>query len=228
MDIKKNLDCDDKYFIPSLSNEYKKINRFLSESKKLEEKFDKSIVLHANENKLSNFSKHFLHMNLGERYHLSNEKEDFCLTNKNGFIFKNFFEIREFELHAKQTAYKLLSANFIDFRLLSGVHATITTVLSLTEPGQLILSLNPLEGGHFATTSIIKRSERRSQYLKILDCKSEIDINWLKEQCSIEKPSLILIDDSCPIREFSYEKIKEVIPKTTILIYDASHSLFHK
>lgn len=67
--------------------------------------------------------------------------------------------------HCRTVARDALGARhcYVDF--LAGLHAMSLAILALTEPGEVVASVDPAHGGHEATQPIVRRLGRRSVYL---------------------------------------------------------------
>ena len=69
-------------------------------------------------------------------------------------------EVEDLVEEAKRIANKKLHSSVVSFNLLSGLHAMMATMLSVSEPGDVIMTLNNKFGGHFMTNSLFERIGR--------------------------------------------------------------------
>src|SRR5207249_646893 len=126
--------------------------------------------LTANENVMSNTVRLCLSSYLGDRYYLEPYKE--CgegdeVACKGALMLKGLPGVHKVEDIANGIAQKMFSAAFCDFRPLSGVHGMISTLATATKISDLIFSLHPDDGGHFATYTIARNIGRRLKYMRV-------------------------------------------------------------
>ncbi len=134
-----------------------------------------------------------------------------------GYLVKGFnvFTITE-KLLVGLTAY-------VNLFPLSGIHAMLMTIVSLTKPGDTVLSLSPDECGHFATRSIVEEMGRKSIYIPTSNGK--IDFEELSDLLQRESIQLIYFDLMSHIETIDIKSIKSLAQEGTIVVYDASHTL---
>ncbi len=131
----------------------------------------------------------------------------------------------EFENYAKIIAKKLFHGKTAEFRPLSGIHATLASIMSLTEPGDLMMSLPPAIGGHFATRPIVEKSGRRWKPLPWDHHRFDLDLDRLAKEIKINRPHAIIFDHGMPLFPLSVSEVRKIIGDECRLIYDASHTL---
>ena len=189
-----------------------------------------TISLTANENILSDTARVLCQNRFYDRYYFKGrEKNNYrYASDYNGMCFEKFPEVEKLKDLAVAAALRLFSAEFIDFRLLSGVHCTISMVAILSEPGDLILSLDPSCGGHFATKSIIEKLGRKSQLIK-LDNNLFFDEEDFCRIIDKTPPRMIIIDHGLTNSMISTKALKNCLKTKKLndvkIIYDASHLL---
>ncbi|NEQ47792.1 MAG: hypothetical protein F6K00_31395 [Leptolyngbya sp. SIOISBB] len=192
-----------------------------------EEEFLSNSVLHltANENCLSKLASSFLSYSIGSRYALGKSSD----RNAEGtwqfgrLTYRGMPSLHHLEEEANQIAYKLFNSTYADFRPLSGVHATICTISTLTKAGDLIFSLPPESGGHFASPQIIHSLGRRNSFLPWNKQKFDIDPDRLEILYRQENPSAILLDYNSPLFPLNLAQIRQIVGEHIPIIYDASH-----
>jgi len=139
-----------------------------------------------------------------------------------GFLFRGLDNINKIELSAHECCKRLFDAKYSEFRCLSGLHAMLTTLVSLSEPGDKIMRFSTKDGGHFATEHLIKLLGRKDCCCAIDRRTFDFDIAKTKEVFEKEKPTLIYIDAMNYIFPFSIAKLRAVVGNTPI-IFDGSH-----
>lgn len=118
---------------------------------------------------------------------------------------------------------KLLHANVLSMRLLSGLHAHIVTFMSIGEIGDSVLLLPTKAGGHYATASILKRLG-----YKVIDMAIDFGnycVDHEETLSIIEKnnPKFIFVDRSEGI---NYEDFSDIaMSSSACTIFDASQYL---
>ncbi len=118
---------------------------------------------------------------------------------------------------------KLLHADALSMRLLSGLHAHIVTFMGIGNIGDTVLLLPTTAGGHYATKAILERLG-----YNIIDmavdfhnyCVDHIETLKIIEKCN---PKFIFVDRSEGINYEDFTNIAKNSPACTI--YDASQYL---
>ncbi|AJS57204.1 hypothetical protein [Paenibacillus sp. IHBB 10380] len=133
------------------------------------------------------------------------------------------YYLDEIENNVESMLKDYLDCKFVSVKPISGLNGMLSTIAAFNELGDLVLSLDPKDGGHLETSGIIKKIGLESEYLPFDKKKWKIDVEKLKSFKDLERVQMVYIDLCMvafpqPIRE-----LKEVLPKKTILVYDASH-----
>ena len=201
------------------------VNNLINGIKSEEISCSNTLHLTANENVLSKLSLSFLSSSLSDRYHIGAlEEHGFdSVVVRNGFVFKGLPKVYELEHAAHEAAKKMFHAGMTDFRPLSGVHAMLSVVATTTKPGDLIYALNPIHGGHFATSEIIKRLGRKVQYLPWDTENYSIDIMAFKKEISKKLPQAIILDHGAALFPLPVKMLRQIVGKEVLIIYDCSH-----
>lgn len=193
------------------------------------EKRDQFVLnLTANENITSKCASKYAGSIWSNRYHLgtlNDYEKSKEAVDKGGLVFRGLPEIYSLEKHAVISAHSLFNGSKLETRYLSGIHAVISNLAILMEQGNLVMSFDPKDGGHFATKNLVQYLGGKSKFLPFNTKKQEIDISRLRYQLSTEKPDIILIDHGVTLFPLNISELREVCGKDTIIIYDASHTL---
>lgn len=203
------------------------INTFVSKIKQQEVEDSQILNLNANENQMSRTARAMLSTRLADRYNLGtpNEHQYAEIVTLDDFTFKGLKHIYEVEKLANDTISSLFHSVQCEFRLLSGIHAMLTSIIAFTEVGDTIYSIDYANGGHFATHYVIKKLGRIPYSMYIDPINLSIDLQLLQKQFIKNPPKMIYFDMGCPLLPIPIQEIKRMVGPETILIYDASHTL---
>lgn len=206
--------------MPTLSLE--QINQLFREE---ESASDGVLQLTSNEAVLSPDAQKVLASPLSNRYLLEHvDMRGDSPSRLGGFLFRGLDNINKIEQSAHECCRLMFDAEFAEFRCLSGLHAMLTTLVSLSNPGDKIMRFSTKDGGHFATEHLIKLLGRRDCCCVIDRRKFDIDIEKTKEVFEREKPTLIYIDAMNYVFPFSIAELRKVVGDTTI-VFDGSHTI---
>lgn len=148
----------------------------------------------------------------------------------NGMQIEHFPEVETLKALATQAAQSMFNATYVEYRVLSGVHCTLSVLAASTEPGETVLSLAPESGGHFATGPLVQKIGRRSLYFK-LSVDGQIDLIDFDKQLQTldQQPSAVLLDHGLTTHVIAVKPLRDLLNRhgfgQTLIIYDASHTL---
>lgn len=183
------------------------------------------IHLTSNETVLSPLAQSALASPLGNRYLLEHaDMRQDSPSRLNGFIFKGLDRVAAIERSAAEVCKELFSADYAEFRCLSGLHAMQTTLVALTKPGDTVMRFGVADGGHFATENIIKLYGRKSCTYAFDRQQLTIDLAGTEEVIRRERPKLLYLDAMNYLFPFPIRQLREIAGDIPIL-YDASHTL---
>ena len=118
-----------------------------------------------------------------------------------------------------------LGCKYVSVKPISGLNGMLSTISAFCSSGDTVMSLSPNDGGHFETSTIIKKLGLKSVFLPFDKEKWEIDIEKFKEYIFNNKVKIVYLDLCMVVFPVKLEKLKEAMDKDTLLIYDASHVL---
>lgn len=189
----------------------------------LERRDEDLLHLSANENILSETARYFLYSKLAGRYYFGGGQNG--IVRKRALDSIGMIEIEELIDAASQVANSRLGTSVISFNLLSGIHAMISTLLSVSEPEDTIMTLNNKFGGHFMTNNIFDRIGRK-QILTVHDPGSGIiNIEKTAELFKDSHAKALYLDMMSIIEKLPIDKLRMGIGKDALIIFDASHTL---
>jgi glycine/serine hydroxymethyltransferase len=119
----------------------------------------------------------------------------------------------------------MFGARWVDFRPLSGLHATICTLVAATEPGDTVYSISPADGGHFATAPLLRRLARVPRELPWDPASGTIDVEEFAVVWRRHPGRMVFLDHSVPQRPLPVAALRAVLGTDALLVYDASHTL---
>lgn len=183
--------------------------------------------LTANENVMSDTARKCLSSKLSDRYHIGTSLDHLDNTPVTQFGNLSFIALNnlyELESDIRLISQKILHCALSDFRPLSGIHALMCTLISATKIGDCVFSIDPTDGGHFATTNLLNQLGRKSALMRF-DSTLTIDISHFEELVKIHKPAAIIFDHSATLTEFPLKQIRNIAGEQVRIIFDASHTL---
>lgn len=179
------------------------------------------LSLSANENVISDTAAQFLGSKLANRYYFKANNGRF--SDFPDFVASGLQSVDGIVDAAKETICEMSGVSYVNLFALSGIHAMLMSIVSLTEPGDIVLSLSPTEGGHFSTRSIVEKLGRNSIVAPLTN--GRIDIDKLSELLKNTPVKLIYLDLMNHIETVDIAAIRAVAMPGTYIVYDASHTL---
>lgn len=117
---------------------------------------------------------------------------------------------------------KLTGSKFVNLKPISGVNCMTLALAALTEPGDVVATLDPKSGGHHITKHIAERFGLRVTYLSYYNNKHESDPDFLLSGLKGNE-KLIYLDQAHVLFPIPVEKLKSKLPDHTKIYYDGSH-----
>ena len=182
-------------------------------------------VLHitANEAQLSKTARLFLGSKLSERYYFGEGTNG--IVDFHPFTGMSIDSVTDLVTAAKDAAKEMLGASVINLNVLSGVHAMMCSLLSTTEPGDMVMTVPAEAGGHFATASILQRVGRKHIYATYDFENLKFDVEKIAEDYRKSGAKAFYIDVSYYLNPHNLTEIRAALGDAAILIYDASHTM---
>jgi glycine/serine hydroxymethyltransferase len=191
-----------------------------------------TLSLTANENILSETARSLGQNRHYERYLFNAQAIDGqrYAAEFNGMHVEHFPEVETLKALATQAVQAMFNAPFVEYRVLSGVHCTLSVLTALTAPGDTIVSLAPESGGHFATGPLVEKIGRHSAFVS-LTADGQIDLEQFARllQTLGTRPAAVLLDHGLTTRAIAIKPLRALLNRhgleRTLIIYDASHTL---
>ena len=194
---------------------------------RLQEEDDRDVLhLNAYDNQMSLTARSILSSPLSHRYNLgtldSHGQTDPASMGE--FLFKGLTYIYELEKIAENKASEMFHSVATDFRPLSGMHGMIATMATMTEPGDLVYSVECDYGGHFATRHVATRLGRRSEYIPVDVENLSIDLDKFADEIKSKPPKMIYFDIGCAMYPLPVKEVRDIVGPGVVIVYDASHT----
>lgn len=189
-----------------------------------EERAQRMLHLTANETLMSRTARSFLSSPLGDLYYMGGGDADHIVDFK-PFTFRGMPEIQELVSHAEAALCTSLSAATVTLKMLSGLNAMTCAILSLTEPGDTVMTVDLKHGGHYATRPIVERTGRR-HVSTTFDLEGlRFDVDKLAVDFHRSGARAFYIDVSYYLNPHNLRDIRAALGDEAMIIYDASHTL---
>ncbi len=183
--------------------------------------YESYLNLSANENSMSRTAKKYLSSIAADRYYFEGTSGGYSEFPE--FIASGNQHFDDLMQETRHTLMEMFEAEYANLNPLSGIHAMLMVLLTLTEVGDSIASLSPQAHGHFSTAAIINQTGRKSVFLPTSD--GEIDLSLLGSFVRETGSRMIYIDAMSYQQEFNIQRIRASVGADVIIVFDASHTL---
>lgn len=200
------------------------INRHIEEVQSLEQRNAKFLHVTAYENVLSDTASSFLNSRLSERYYFGGGGED-SIVNWDPFTCLGLQGVEDLVTAAELAVGRMMGAEVVNLRCLSGVHAMMCAILVATNPGDRIMIVGHDDGGHFSTAPIIERTGRFASYATYDDIKLKFDAKATAKTYHETNCKALYLDISYCLSTVNLRELRQELGADAIIIYDASHTI---
>lgn len=200
------------------------IKALVDDIRKDEEESINTLHLTSNENRTSKLAQSFFSSPLSFRYIFGSNPSDIIET-ATGLMLKGMPGVVNFDNIAQNTAKKMFHASLSNFRPTSGLHTTFCTINGATNVGDVIYSIDPDDGGHFATRHLVERCGRKSQFIPWDNKNLAPDLDLFRKKIKRIPPDVILFEHGTPLFNLPTMKVREIVGDKVLIVYDASHTL---
>ncbi|MBS5843465.1 MAG: hypothetical protein KIC77_08290 [Clostridiales bacterium] len=135
------------------------------------------------------------------------------------------FYLEDIEEETCQRMRELLNCRYVSLKPISGLNGMLASISAFTQTGDTVMSLHPNDGGHLETSLIVKKMGLKSEFLPFNKNKWEIDVEALKKYDHLDRIQMVYLDLCMVTFAQPVKALREVLPKNTLLVYDASHVL---
>ncbi|QUB37769.1 hypothetical protein J5A52_01560 [TM7 phylum sp. oral taxon 349] len=178
-----------------------------------------------NENILSQTARNIYSTQLSDRYYFG-ESSNGRNVDLYGFTALGYPGIDRLIQEAKDVFKKRLSVCQVNVSPLSGIHAMICAIVGATKPGDNVLTLGKLLGGHYATDHVLKMLGRNPINIPASKNRNKpVDTESLTRLIKQTPVRAIYIDPAYIIDVIDVNLLRSIMGDETIIIYDASHTL---
>lgn len=209
-----------------LINEYMRksdIKSLLSGVKRLEGLNSNFLHLTVNENQLSRTAHRFLASKLSERYYFGAGEKG--IVDFGSYTFVGMPAVERLVSQAEAALRKMTGASVVNLNCFSGLHAMMCSILSTTNPGDLVMSIPFEDGGHAATKGIIENIGRGHAFAKF-DLKTlQLDVDETAKIFRQTNARALYIDISAHLNPVNIRQLRHALGEKALIIFDASHSM---
>jgi glycine hydroxymethyltransferase len=198
-------------------------DKLINDIWKLEERNNSFLHLTANENQMSKTAASFLSLKLSERYYFGGGEAG--IVDFKPLTFVGMKPLEELLQAAEEAVKKMLGGQGVNLRCLSGIHAMMCTILSVTEPGDCVMTVRHEDGGHFATQGILSRVGRKHVFASYDYTRGGFDVEQIARNCKEHDVKAIYFDLSYYIDKTDLKEIRQAVGEKVIIIFDASHTM---
>jgi glycine/serine hydroxymethyltransferase len=203
-----------------------RIQQFVSQIRCEEARNRNSLFLTANEPLMSDTARSLLSLELGDRYYSGGGDGCGVVTNPvTPFTTRGLPGMAALVEAAIAAAGSMLGASAVNIGCLSGVHAMMCAILSLTEPGDSVMTLAVPDGGHFGTEGILLRTGRRNVPAPFDPDRLTIDLDLLGSEFRAANATALYLNASFYLHPYDLAGVRDAVGGDAVIIYDASHTM---
>ena len=200
------------------------MNILFEELLESENRYDNILHMTANENVMSDVAwKYYSSRALAQRYRMGSGTEDVYVHSN--FAAKGMPEVDRVITEAEEAAKRMLHAGAVNLNLLSGVHAMLSSVLCVSNPGDTVMSVFSRQGGHFCTKGILEMTGRKHLFTEYDFENYTFNVDKLAKQFHAANAKVLYLYTSVLIRPHPIRELREKLGEEAIIIYDASHTI---
>lgn len=186
-----------------------------------EAKLTQTLNLVASENLLSDDVRRALSSDVSMRYCIPPAGERPAAI----WDYPNQEQIRLIAKETDSLAKEIFHADYADSRPLSGNQIALIILSTLASKGDIVWSVPPDCGGHFATPVIADKFGLKLISLPYDHDRGIIDIDAVKKLAKKHPPKLIFLDASMQLFPHPVADLRDAVGPSAIISYDASHTL---
>jgi glycine/serine hydroxymethyltransferase len=135
------------------------------------------------------------------------------------------FYLDDIEKETCQRMCDLLNCRYASLKPISGLNGMLATISAFTQIGDTVMSLHPHDGGHLETSLIVQKMGLKSEFLPFNRDTWKVDVEMLKQDSHLNSVQMVYLDLCMVTFAQPVKAIREILPKNTLLVYDASHVL---
>ena len=182
--------------------------------------FGQTINLVASENILSPYVRRLLASDFAHRYLIPPAS----MRPRDIWDYPNQKYTRRLERHASRLACRIYHAGYADLRPLSGNQIIFILLSALLSPGKRLYSVPADCGGHFTTRHVCRALGIEHCFIPYDKIRARVDLDTFADRCKTAPPDLVFLDASMILFPYPLKDIRSILPQSTIISYDASHT----
>lgn len=171
------------------------------------------IPLVASENAMSRAVKTLCSSDIGERY---------CVGPTAPWKYPRETHLGEMVSKTRELAARIFGGKETTVAPLSGSQCIAAIVLGMCKPGDVVMGLNPSDGGHWALHGMADKLQCGFEPLP-LSGRAQVDCGKLARSVTARPPALVMVDQSHSVEAIAPESVRSVLPANVPLFYDISH-----
>ncbi len=179
--------------------------------------------LTSNEPFMSQTARTFANSRLADRYFMGGGEDGF--VDLEPFTTLGLPGVQALVTAAEEAAQEMLHAASVNLSCLSGVHAMMCVLLSVTEPGDTVMTVDHDHGGHFATENIVARIGRKRVTTSYNYETLSFDAQAIAQTFKESGARAFYMDVSYYLNPHNLREIRQALGEDVIIIYDASHTM---
>lgn len=191
--------------------------------KKDEARNENFLHLTPNEPVMSDTARQFLLTKLSDRYYFGPGTDG--VMDNGAFTALGLTGVGNIVCAAEDATKEMLGAASVNLNCLSGVHAMMCVLLSVTEPGDTVMTLNHDHGGHFATKGILKSIGRDSIDTVYDFATQQFDVKATATAFHAAGAVALYLDVSYYTAPINVRELREALGDDALIIFDASHTM---
>lgn len=199
------------------------IKKIVAQIRADEQKDTTFLHLTSNEPFVSKTAKAFASSPLADRYYIDGSEDG--MVDLGAFTTLGLPGVEAIVDAAEAAAKEMLGAAEVNLNCLSGVHAMMCAILSVTEPGDTVMTVHADHGGHFATQGILERIGRKHVSTSYNFETLSFDAAGIAETFKKSGAKAFYMDVSYYLNPHNLREIRAALGKGPIIIYDASHTM---
>lgn len=199
------------------------MDKYLNLLYEIENRYANILHLTGNENIMSGLAQRFYSSPLSCRYNMGPGENG--VVKHGNFAAKGMPEVNDLLNDALEKANKMLKAELTVLNCLSCVHAMISTILCMTQPGDVVMTVPSTQGGHFCTKGILELTGRGHIFTEYDFDNFTFDVDKTTAAFKHAGARAIYLDTSVYLKPHPIQSLRKALGPDAIIIYDASHTM---
>lgn len=184
---------------------------------------ERFLHLTPNEPVMSDTARQFLLSPLNDRYYFGPGVDG--VMDNGAFTSLGLTGVGRMVSAAEDALKRMTGAETVNLNCLSGVHAMMCVLLSVTKPGDTVMTLHHDHGGHFATKGILLQTGRQSVDTVYDYATQQFDAEATAARFHQSGATLLYLDVSYYTAPIDIRSLRNALGDDAIIAFDASHTM---